>query len=128
VSEIESLAVHLEALERELLAHAVRVSSRAAELLADDFIEFGSSGRVFDKAKILAALASEIDNPLSSNATDFKVMRLGPDTALVTYRTYRNAEPSIGALRSSIWKRHNGQWQMIFHQGTKSEVRDDQTI
>jgi hypothetical protein len=42
---------------------------------------------------------------------DFATRELAPDVVLVTYKT-------ASALRSSIWKRIGGKWQMIFHQGT----------
>ncbi len=53
--------------------------------------------------------------------TDFKTLVLAPDVVLVTYRAVRQlgheASP-ITSLRSSIWQRIDGRWQMRFHQGT----------
>ena len=48
---------------------------------------------------------------------------LGPGVVLVTYRIARRASPEESPqhlLRSSIWKLIDGQWQMVFHQGTMS--------
>jgi len=49
-------------LEENLLSRETRSSPAAlARLIADDFIEFGASGRIFDKAHIIAALPADID-------------------------------------------------------------------
>ena len=42
----DALAAELKGLEEELLVPTVRKSTRLTELLADEFIEFGSSGRI----------------------------------------------------------------------------------
>jgi hypothetical protein len=47
-------------LEELLLAPDVRKSKRLVELLADDFAEFGSSGRVYTKDDLVAVLQAEI--------------------------------------------------------------------
>jgi hypothetical protein len=107
-------------LEEELLQAEVRGSTeRLAALLADDFMEFGSSGRVFNKKQIIAALQKEA--PTRRSLTGFAATMLSEDVALVTYRATRRSKGSASAvhtLRSSIWRLSNGQWQMLFHQGT----------
>ncbi|WNL45737.1 DUF4440 domain-containing protein [Dyella sp. BiH032] len=113
---IDPLAVHLETLERELLAPSVRKSPRVDQLLAEDFMEFGRSGRVFSKTDIVVALRDEAS--VAMTATDFRLRMLAPDVALLTYRSCRQTEPALHALRSSIWRREGGQWRLAFHQGT----------
>ena len=83
-----------------------------SELIADDFLEFGASGRTLTAAEVRNALAAEParDVPME----DFAVARLGAGAALVTYRS---RDPRH-ARRSSIWVRRNGRWVMRFHQGT----------
>jgi hypothetical protein len=110
------LALHLRSLEELLLQSDVRKSERVSRLLADGFIEFGSSGRVFTKAQIVSALGSE--HPTTITAHDFSVSLLAPHVALVTYRAHLHTEPPVYTLRSSIWQQRGGQWQMAFHQGT----------
>lgn len=112
----------LRSLEEELLEPEVRRSAdRVGRLLADEFIEFGSSGNVFDKSQIIEALQHETSDPTTRvRLTGFAARPLAPGVVLVTCRTLRsgpNALPSY-KLRSSIWKLVNGQWQMVFHQGT----------
>ena len=46
----------LQELELSLLQTSVRSSSRVAELLAEDFVEFGSSGKIYNKAQSIALL------------------------------------------------------------------------
>jgi len=113
---MQSLVLQLQALEEELLTPAVRRSARVAELLADDFVELASSGNVVTKQQIIAALAEE--KAVSITTTDFQAKLLVPDVALVTYRACKHSHPPVHSLRSSIWKRNAGHWQMIFHQGT----------
>jgi hypothetical protein len=83
----------------------------ARALIADDFVEIGSSGRVWSKAQIVAAMAEWPAN--DSRIEGFHVRELGASVCLVTYR--------IGSsLRSSIWRRNAERWQIIFHQGTRA--------
>ena len=115
-----TIDAQLRHLEEQLLEPEVRSSSeRLAALLAEDFVEFGSSGRVFNKKQIMAALAK--DTPMKRSLTDFEATMLSQDVALVTYRATRRSKAggsAVHTLRSTIWRRSNGQWQMVFHQGT----------
>jgi hypothetical protein len=107
-------------LEQSLFERDVRASpDRLEELLAPDFLEIGSSGRVFDRAAIVRELQSE--NPKTVSATNFEVRFLTPKIALLTYRS-RRIEEGTSFLRSSIWRHREGRWQMVFHQGTRVEA------
>jgi len=114
----------LHALLRELearLMHTAEPDSAAVfdELLADDFVEFGRSGRVYDKHRVLEELPHQ--PPARIAIADFHVRQLADDLALVTYRTHVEGAPASEArhaVRSSIWRRAGSAWQMIFHQGT----------
>jgi hypothetical protein len=118
------LSATLRGLEERLLTPEVRGSRQAADaLLADDFVEFGSSGTVYDKASILAALQEEHAEglPIERRTADWKVRALSEDAALVTYRVERREAPNrrwSASLRSSIWRRAGSEWRMMFHQGT----------
>lgn len=111
-------------LETSLHRHDTRSSRQeVAELLADSFLEFGKSGRVYNKQVTIDALANE--NSSGSNilpqVADFSVAALSDEVVLVTYRSIRavsDAGRNFETLRSSIWKMHAGRWQMVFHQGT----------
>jgi hypothetical protein len=59
--------------------------------------------------------------PAQRFLTHFKTLVLAPGVVLVTYRAGRehgSEASSEASLRSSIWKRIDGRWQMLFHQGT----------
>ena len=113
-------AEHLKALESELLLNTTRKNAvRVASLLADDFREFGSSGRVYSKDDIISTLLDE--SPVSISPSDFVINFLSEAVALVTYKSQREQPEGLPSrsLRSSIWVRDEGVWRMTFHQGTK---------
>jgi hypothetical protein len=103
--------------EIALLDPAVRASrDRTEGLLDDDFVEFGSSGRVWDRESALAAMAGDLsaaEAPIS--AADLCGVRLSETIVHVTYVTkWRGA----ASRRSSLWRRTDGCWRLYFHQGT----------
>ena len=115
---ILNITEHIRRLEERLLEPEVRSSpEELALLLADDFLEIGSSGRTFDKKKIIATLKGE--SVFDYSLHDFQVKQLSSGIALATYRieTRQEAEPRT-SLRSSIWVHRQGRWQLMFHQGT----------
>ena len=115
-----SVSDHLKQLEEALLSNAVRRDpEQVAALLADEFREFGSSGRTFSKATILEELQTESPDR-QVTLSDFTCSMLSPQIALVTYRTRRLTPiaPPFHALRSSVWVLRDGRWQIVFHQGT----------
>jgi hypothetical protein len=108
-------------LEEQLLEPEVRRSAdHVGRLLADEFIEFGSSGAIYDKRGIIDALQFE-EPGTTVRMVDFTARPIASDVVLVTYRSIREGTPN-SRLRSSIWKSIDGRWQMIFHQGTPSEI------
>jgi hypothetical protein len=115
------LLVHLRALEVELHQPAARSSpTRLAELIHDDFLEFGRSGAAYDKPEILRLLLSATQHA-EVFSDNFAVRRLSTDVALLTYRAaHVQADGTLDrfTLRASIWQRVDGGWQISFHQGT----------
>lgn len=112
-------------LEQKLHLPEIRQSPAiVAELLAEGFVEFGSSGTVYDdRDELIAGLAAEKSEeaapPIISR--DYAFRPISPDAVLVTYRSIRQAGENgqeRHTLLSSIWQRFDGRWQMIFHQGT----------
>jgi len=103
---------HVLALEQELLDPAVRRDrARVAALLDDDFVEFGKSGRRWDKAAVVAALSQEAPGD-APNVTDVDATTPAPGVVLLTYALR-------DSWRSSLWLRNTeGAWRLRFHQGT----------
>ena len=93
-----------------------------AGLFAPGFREIGSSGRMFDVETVLGALGSVAGRPSRSviSLEGFRVERVAPNAVLATYL----AKVPAGAgwrpptLRSSLWIKQDGRWQILFHQGT----------
>lgn len=110
----------IKALELELLKPEVRKSKeRLNELIADNFLEVGSSGRNYNKQDILSELPDQSEIKFSMQ--DFNAIEISPDTILATYQVEKiilGSNEKTKSARSSIWQNKNGNWQMIFHQGT----------
>jgi hypothetical protein len=110
----------LRSLEKRLLQGDVRNSREAlAGLLAEEFVEFGSSGTIYTRSEAIDALAVSV--PARWTITDFHCILPAPDIALVTFRAARIVGPDTPAefsLRSSLWRETSGRWQLWFHQGT----------
>jgi hypothetical protein len=56
--------------------------------------------------------------------SDYKVTSDGSDTAVTTYKvtlegTYDGKDQSGVYNAASVWKKHNGEWQVIFHTNMK---------
>jgi hypothetical protein len=118
----------LRGLEERLLHPAVRKNPAALrELLAEEFVEIGSSGTQYDRETIIAALEDEV--PSQVELHDFRATLLVEDLVLVIYRTVRHEKRALKqARRSSIWMRREGRWQMCFHQGTKMSEESGRSV
>ncbi|SER59795.1 ribonuclease HI [Propionibacterium cyclohexanicum] len=105
------------AAERELLTDAVRSNAaRLRVLLHPEFVEYGSSGRIWTRNRLMAQI-----EPLGGS-TRLEVLgsaRLGPDALLLRWRA---TSPSGTSLRSSVWVRDDSlgrpRWRLLFCQGT----------
>jgi len=120
-SQVTDLKGILLALEQELLSPQARRSREQMDrLLAQEFVEFGSSGRIYDKQSIMHAL-TQSESMEDFQIEDFNMVTESDDTALVSYSCIaRSADGDVIRLsnRSSLWKLIDGRWQMAFHQGT----------
>jgi hypothetical protein len=110
-------------LEERLLDPRVRASrDELARLLAPEFVEFGSSGRVFDRDAVIAALAGEPD--VAFALSDLHVRELAAGVVLATYRVTAGRDAPQSSLRSSLWVRRAKRWQILFHQGTPTRSEE----
>lgn len=104
----------VEALERELLRPDVRSDiGRIGVLLHPEFMEIGSSGRVWTRDAMMMSLEESPGSPMELELIGAE--RIGADTILLTYRSHSR---DGAALRSSVWVLDGGQWRLRFHQGT----------
>ena len=84
---------------------------------AQDFVEFGRSGRVYTRADIICTDAHPIQATLP--LPDLAFRPLDNDTVQLTYNSevvYDGVREY--ARRSSVWSRTPSGWVMRFHQGT----------
>ena len=111
----EALVAHL---EHELLEGATRINTvRMAELLADDFLEFGASGVSYGKAEVMSLLPSESGR--SFRVGTMQARTLSPSVILLAYAVENiDAGQTLRSLRSSVWVNRAGRWRLQFHQGS----------
>lgn len=108
--------------ERHLRPENRRSPADMDALLADTFLEFGSSGVVVsDKPELIEWMRTTPTPPMRMSG--FHAELLAPDVVLATYRIAVHGEAGDDScvrhsLRSSVWQRRDGRWQMVFHQGT----------
>ncbi|MFI0467456.1 DUF4440 domain-containing protein [Saccharopolyspora sp. 5N102] len=101
--------------ELELLTPGVRADDDAVRaLLHEDFREFGASGTVWDRETVVHATRASSSAPIRTD--DLRPVRLGPDAILLTYTARMEGSAS---LRTAIWTRTGGSWQLRHHQGTR---------
>ena len=112
--EQERLRSHILDLEKRLMTYSCQALD---ELLADDFLEFSSSGRQFCKQDQLAGASCSPEADIPFTVIDFSIRLLGPDALLALYQTLRHDNHQY-AWRSSVWRKTDGKWRMTFHQGT----------
>lgn len=110
----------LEFLENQLLRPETRTSAeQVAKLLAEEYLEIGSSGKVYNKSQTIATLADSAQQA-SMNISKFDARRLAQNLALVTYHIHKTLPEggSTHSLHSSVWRQTKNGWRILFHQGT----------
>ncbi|MCO4252992.1 RNase H family protein [Pseudarthrobacter raffinosi] len=104
----------VEALERELSGPDIRGDiGRTGVLLHPDFMEIGTSGRVWTRDATMMALEEE-----PGQHTELEILgadRIGTSAILLTCRSYSR---SGTALHSSLWVLDGNRWRLRFRQGT----------
>lgn len=115
---VQTLSEEIIYLEKRLLDPKVRKSVEELDkLLADEFIEYCTSGHVCNKQEVLDSLPDNEEVEIIPR--NFIARTLAQDVVLINFETF-NKSNGITSRRSSIWKLIDGTWQLFFHQGTKS--------
>lgn len=86
-------------------------------ILSADFVEFGSSGAVYNKEVAAGLLGTQGLEEIPLGIADFELVELATELVQARYRT-KHKETGNRSLRSSLWKKEDGVWRMVFHQGT----------
>ena len=105
--------------EESLLTTPTRYSyDHLNKLLDDDFIEFGSSGNIYRKQDILARLPQE--NNFTFTMENILIKQIDEYIFLLTYKVKKMQGDGqvLASLRSSLWKKFNMEFKLLFHQGT----------
>ena len=86
---------------------------------AENFVEFGRSGRLYERAEMIFERDPNAVIDAVLPLPDYNLELIAPDVALATYTsmvTY--GERAERGRRSSIWVKVEGHWKLRFHQGT----------
>lgn len=103
-------------LERELQTRGCRRDrARLLELLAPDFMEVGTSGRVWDLDGTLKLLDSQANDGDEIEVTELTGRMLADGFILVHWAS---ACQGRRARRTSLWRRDEDGWRQVHHQGT----------
>jgi len=112
----------LRKLEIELHQFDVRSNhSRLNQLIHSSFIEIGYSGNIYSKEDIIGSLLNEGEPTHTVWSQDYQFLELSKDMVQVMYKEARMDAQGIlsrHAIRTSIWQKELGSWQVRFHQAT----------
>ena len=104
--------------EKQLLSRTEPIEV-LCELIDNEFMEIGSSSQIHDQEEVLRWLSSADQS--ERTGIQFKAKQLSDTVILLTYISCikeNHSSETKRALRSSIWRRTQDQWRMVFHQGT----------
>lgn len=87
--------------------------------ICDEFWEVGASGNVYTKQDVIETLLERYNNPDYQDiweAKDFELTKIATDNYLLTYVLIQ--DKTRVTRRSTLWRRVNGHWKILYHQGT----------
>lgn len=117
----EVLADVMHSLEISFFDNNIRHSQKKLdELIANDFMEYGRSGKIYYKNDIIPFLLNSEAPAVQIENLELK--QLSKEIILLNYRSIRTRETGENdiTLRSSIWRKFGTTWKIFFHQGTPS--------
>jgi len=106
---------------REPLFHRPELGTTRADferMTADSFWEIGASGRRYDREFVLNELEKRYSGPYADDlqVDDFQCTEIAAGNYLVTYTLIQDGHRVT--RRATIWRRTEGGWQAVYHQGT----------
>jgi hypothetical protein len=84
----------------------------------DAFWEIGASGRIYPRAHVIETLLERYEKgpePHDWPCRDFSIKALAENLFLLSYTL---DEPERVTRRTTIWRRTDEGWKIVFHQGT----------
>jgi hypothetical protein len=104
--------------ELKLLDPKIRHNRDELEkLVSKKFLEYGSSGSIYTYNDIISDLSIETEE-IKYKIIEMNVKKLSDKICLLLYVIEMNNNIFN---RSSIWKREENEWKIIFHQGTEGK-------
>lgn len=106
---------------REPIFHRREFGTSRADLerMTDDaFWEIGASGNIYQRAYVIETLLERYEKGPELHdwpCRDFTIMGLAESLFLLSYTL---DEPDRVTRRSTIWRRTDEGWKIVFHQGT----------
>lgn len=92
------------------------------QILHEEFREITRSCMLFDRSETIEVLSTEDNSPIIHSG-EFRLIIVRNNFAILHYRTF-DPDGSNASHRSSCWEMsRNGQWQLVFHQGTPESKR-----
>jgi len=119
---MEPLAEQIKQLELKLLHTDMHANpSVIDELLDSTFEEIGNDGQINTREQVIKWLLNK-DNAQQWSFQDFRIKPVSNDTVIAIYhvtKQHQSEEARKGSIRSSIWRRYEDHWKMVFHQATQ---------
>jgi hypothetical protein len=105
---------------REPIFHREELGTTRGDFEAqtvEDYWEVGASGRRYEREFIWGVLERRYaaGAPDVWETDEFECRELGVDTYLLTYRLRQGVRVT---RRVTVWRRSEGGWQALYHQGT----------
>jgi len=121
--KLETIQKEIIRREKQLLSLETRSSKEKLEqLLSTEFQEIGSNGTLSNFSETSDALQQEKD--WSAEIGSFSFNLINENIAQLIYKArikHKRNDQGTLSLRSSLWRREEKEWKIIFHQGTKIE-------
>jgi len=107
-------------MELKLLDRNIRNNkNELIKYISREFIEYGASGRIYTYNDTVNLPSNEEDQIIYEIIKiDTKILSENIILVLYIIEIQNENEKNI-SNRSSIWKKENNDWKIIFHQGTK---------
>lgn len=93
-------------------------------MISDDYWEVGASGKVYTKKFIIDTLIERYSKSYSEDLEmiNFRCQKIENNSFFVTYKLIQNKNRYTN--RVTIWKKVNGYWKALYHQGTIIEEKN----
>ena len=111
----------LQELEESLWKRETRFNEAyMRSILAEDFFEYGRSGKIYNIDVSLSAPDQEINAKLPLK--DFSIHEIDEKVVLITYISEVQYDEMEIGNRSSLWLKTDNGWKLKFHQGTPTQL------